>query len=228
MAPEKVRLLYNGIDPEPFLRVGGERERAREALRLEPEAFVVVALGNLHSYKGHPDLIRAAAMAGDRLAHPWHLVIAGRDEQGNRACYEELIADLGLAEHVTLFGPCSNVPQLLFAADLFVQPSHHEGLPNAIIEAMAASLPVVGSAVGGIPEVIRALSADATVATETGWLIPPRDPAALAEVLIEAAADASRRERMGARARTRVVEEFSLARSVASYEGIYREITSHA
>jgi len=103
-----------------------------------------------------------------------------------------------------------------------VQPSHHEGLPNAIIEAMAASLPVIGTNVGGIPEAVAVLSEAENA--ETGWLVPPRDPSALASALLEAALDPDRCARMGQRAVARVQAEFSLDRSVAAYESIYREI----
>jgi glycosyltransferase involved in cell wall biosynthesis len=215
-----VRLLYNGIDPEPLTRHADDRAKAREGLGIDPDAFVIVAVGNLHTYKGHRDLIEACSQVRDRLPAGWRLMIAGRDETGNRAKYEELVDTIGIADHVDLLGPCDNVPQLLRAADVFAHPSHHEGLPNAIIEAMAASLPVIGTTVGGLPEAIRTAGDSA----ETGWLVPPFEPESLAEAILEAAADTSRREAMGRRARERVEAQFSLTHSVATYEAIYREL----
>lgn len=218
--PSRVRLLYNGIDPAPLLRHEGDRARARDALGLEADAFVIAAVGNLHTYKGHGDLIEACWRVREQLPERWQLLIAGRDEAGNRAVYEALIAERGLGDHVRLLGACDTVPQLLFAADVFAHPSHHEGLPNAIIEAMAASLPTIGTTVGGIPEVVRS----AGDPEETGWLVPPSDPDAMAAALLQAAADPSRRRAMGARARERVEAQFSLERSVSMYESIYREL----
>jgi len=224
VAPSKLRLLHNGIDPAPFARREGDRERAREALGIAPDAFAMVAVGNLHAYKGHADLLEACALAAPRFPRGWTLLIAGRDQQGNRAVLEALSAKLGLGGDVRLLGACEEVPQLLAAADVFVQPSHHEGLPNAIVEAMAASLPVVATDVGGIPEAVAGRAENEDDAT--GWLVPPRHPQALASALLDAAADPELRRVMGARAAERVHAEFSLERSVGAYESIYREIMS--
>jgi len=224
VAASKLRLLHNGIDPAPFARHPGDRERARETLGLPLDAFVIVAVGNLHTYKGHADLIEACALAASKLPAPWRLLIAGRDEQGNRGVLEALAAKLGVADRVTLMGACGDVTQLLAAADVFAHPSHHEGLPNAVVEAMAASLPVVATAVGGIPEVVVAGASGAGEDKHTGWLVAPQAPQALAEALVAAAAGAERREAMGERARARVLAEFSLELSVAGYEAVYREL----
>jgi glycosyltransferase involved in cell wall biosynthesis len=220
----RLRLLHNGIDPAPFAHSDGDRALARAELGIAQDAFTIVAVGNLHAYKGHGDLIEACAIAANRLPRGWKLLIAGRDEGGNYSRFQALIAVKGLEEHASLLGACDNVREVLFAADVFVQPSHHEGLPNAIIEAMASSLPVVATTVGGIPEAVTGQAAGHRVSGETGWLVPPREPAALAEALIAASEDPDRRHRMGERARERVVAEFSLEKSVATYEAIYREL----
>jgi glycosyltransferase involved in cell wall biosynthesis len=217
---ERVRLLYNGVDPAPFAKDEGDRAAAREALDLEQDAFVILAVGNLHAYKGHRDLIEACSRASGSLPDRWHLLIAGRDEAGNKAVYVALAEKLGLADRVSLLGSVDNVPQLLFAGDVFVQPSHHEGLPNAVLEAMAASLPVIGTDVGGIPEVVN----PAGSAEETGWLVPPHDIASLTAALLQAAANPDRLTSMGRSARRRVESEFSLDESVSAYEAIYREL----
>ena len=94
----------------------------------------------------------------------------------------------------------------------------------SIIEAMAASLPVVATSVGGIPEAVRPAGDD----DETGWLVPPNDVAALSVALVAAADSPIRREEMGRRGRSRVESEFSLAVSVAAYESIYRELVPGA
>lgn len=216
----KLRLLHNGIDPRPFARTKDDRESARLELGLAADAFVMTAVGNLHTYKGHSDLIEACALAADSLPAGWRLLIAGRDHEDNLRRYERQVAVRGLSENIVLLGPCDTVPVLLMASDVFVQPSHHEGLPNAIIEAMAASLPVVATTVGGIPEVVI----PAGEKGETGWLVPPHEPEMLAVALVSSASDPIRRAKMGERALLRVLEEFSLARSVSCYESIYREL----
>lgn len=218
--PKRVRLIRNGIDLSPFERDGVRRENARRELGVEASSFLMVAVGNLHTYKGHGDLMEACAKADGRLPRGWRLLIAGRDESGNLARFEALVARHGLGEHVAFLGPRNDIATLLLAADVFVHPSHHEGLPNAVIEAMAASLPVVATKVGGLPELV--VPPDAGRDAETGWLVPPEDASALAEALIDAGGDSERRSAMGCRARERAQAEFSLARSVAQYESVYR------
>jgi glycosyltransferase involved in cell wall biosynthesis len=225
VARGKLRLLHNGIDASPFLRTEGSRTRARASLGIGDDAFVIVAVGNLHTYKGHRDLIEACALAADDLPKGWLLLIAGRDQEGNRAVYERLVAERGIGDRVRFMGEYGDVPTLLKAGDVFCHPSHHEGLPNAIIEAMAASLPVVATRVGGIPEQVVTVEDGDDETTETGWLVPPAQPAVLARTLVQAAGDAPRRAAMGERASARARAEFSLEKSVATYESIYRELT---
>ena len=212
---DKLRLLYNGIDVERFTRGAGDRERAREALGLACDAYVMVAVGNLWKHKGHRDLIDACVLARDSLPNDWRLLIAGRDEEDNRAAYERLIAEHHLGGQVILVGESDDVRVLLWAADVFIQPSHHEGLPNAILEAMAASLPVIGTRVGGIPE---------AVSEDIGWLVERKNTPALAATLLEAAADPAQRGRKGEQGRARAVADFSLRQSVSAYETIYRAL----
>ena len=213
---DKLRLLYNGIDVERFTRGVGDRERAREALGLAPDAYVMAAVGNLWNHKGHRELIDACALARESLPSGWRLLIAGRDEEDNRAAYERLIAGHGLGGRVTMLGESDDVRVLLWAADVFVQPSHHEGLPNAVLEAMAASVPVIGTRVGGIPE---------AVSEDSGWLLEAKNTSALSATLVEAATDPAQRGRKGEQGRVRAVADFSLRRSVSEYEAIYRGLT---
>jgi glycosyltransferase involved in cell wall biosynthesis len=220
----RVRLIYNGIDLAPYVRSEVARAAARERLGIERDAFVMIAVGNLHTYKGHRDLIEACAEIRASLPAGWRLIIAGRDQEGNRATYDALIESLGLGQNVRLLGLVPDVSGLLLAGDLFVQPSHHEGLPNAVIEAMAASLPVVGTLVGGIPELVVGASDGASTAGTTGWLVEPSDSHALALALATAASDSALRAAMGRRGRARAEALFSIERSVGEYEAIYGEL----
>ena len=108
------------------------------------------------------------------------------------------------------------MPDLLRAADLFVHPSHQEGFSNAILEAMAAGLPVVACDVGGNPE--------AVVDGVTGRLVPPRDPTALANAMAEILADPGKGRSMGEAGRQRATEQFSLDRMVREIEEMYESL----
>lgn len=223
--PGKLRLLYNGIDPEPFRLDERAVAESRSRFGLPPDAFVMACVGNLHTYKGHADLIRACDSVCLGLPARWALLIAGRDQESNRARLERLIGELELSGRVRLLGEIDDVPALLAASDLFCHPSHHEGMPNAIIEAMAAALPVVATDVGGIPEVV----VDAKEGESfTGWLVPPRQPEELGRAILEAVSARDRLPEVGARGRLRVQELFTLERSVARYESIYEELARGA
>jgi glycosyltransferase involved in cell wall biosynthesis len=106
---------------------------------------------------------------------------------------------------------------LLAAGDIFILPSHQEGFSNALLEAMAANLAVIATAVGG--------NLDAIVDSESGMLVPPRDPAALAAAIARFASDPDIRRRSGDAARRRVEQRFSLARCVERYEKLYRAMS---
>ena len=115
--------------------------------------------------------------------------------------------------NVIFTGPRPDVAALLQASDLFILSSHHEGLPNSILEAMASALPVVATQVGGIPELI--------LGAENGILVPAHNPQALAAAIIKLASAQELRLKMGQANRQRVLAHFSLAQSVAKYEQAY-------
>jgi len=141
---ERLRVVPNGI---PF--ISGDRNVVRSELGIEDDEVLMVAVGNLYPVKGHRFLIKA--LAGLPRDGRWKLAIAGRgqEEQDLRA----MISENGLSGRVQLLGLRQDIANVLAAGDLFVMPSLSEGLPLAVLEAMAAGLPVVASAVGGIPDV---------------------------------------------------------------------------
>ena len=140
---------------------------------------------------------------------------AGSDDESIRTIHRAL--DLG--DTVRFLGFRDDVVELLRAADLFVISSYLEGLGTSILDAMAAGLPVVGTRVGGIPEAVRD--------GETGLLVPPRDPAALAEALVRLALDPARRAAMGARGRDEA-REHSADRTEALTRALYEEVLGAA
>ncbi|MFM2149066.1 MAG: hypothetical protein RLZZ187_1372 [Pseudomonadota bacterium] len=216
----KLFLLYNGIVSEGYRPSGERRARTREMLNLSSETLVFTAVGNLHPYKGHIDLLLAVARIAEKLPQPWRLLIAGSDRAGHELVLRRMIAELGLEDRVALLGHRDDVPEILAAADIHVMPSHEEGLPNSIIEAMASGLPIVASRVGGIPELV--------IEGQNGLLVEPRDPDRLASALLELAHDASGRASMSAANQARVLAQFSLEKSVSRYEELYAQLTKRA
>jgi glycosyltransferase involved in cell wall biosynthesis len=207
---DKLRLVYNGVDDAG---VTIDRDEARLQLGIASDALVLSAVGNLHVYKGHADLLQSLSLLRGRLPGNWVLIVAGRDVQGSLGNLRRRADDLGLSRNVRFVGERNDVPVILSAADIHISASHHEGFPNNILEAMSAGLAVVATAVGGVPEQI--------IDGETGILVPPRDHAALAAAIDALAADVAARQAMGRAGREHVTRTFRIERSVAALSKIY-------
>jgi glycosyltransferase involved in cell wall biosynthesis len=207
--PGLVEVVHNGIDVE------GEAARRANGLRAElgvPEGTPLVGeLARLCDVKGQRELIEAAALVPDV-----HVVIAGDDlEQGG--AYRDLLVRLarerGVSERVHFLGYRADSGALLDQLDVVVLPSWIEGLPLVVLEAMAHARPVVATSVGGSPELV----ADG----ETGLLVPPRDPRALADAVRSLVADPERARRLGLAGRGRAEREFSEAAMTARVLEVY-------
>jgi glycosyltransferase involved in cell wall biosynthesis len=212
--PKKLALIYNGIELPPPT-TAADRLRLRQALHVGDDALVIVVLGSLIPYKGHRDLIDALGLAKDSMPKPWRVLAIGRDE-GTGGELKRRAEALDIAANMIWLGERAAAERLLAAGDIFVLPSHEEGFSNALLEAMAAQLAVIATAVGGNP--------DAIVDGESGILVRPRDARALAAALKRLAGDPALRRRLGEAARARVQERFSLESCVAHYERLYRGI----
>ncbi len=208
------RLIYNGIPITAFEARMASRASTRAALAIPADAFVLCTVANLWPYKGHADLLTALSLT--RLPDGWVALIVGRDIDGQRDRLEAMSVQLGLRDNVRFLGERNDVPALLGATDLYTVASHTEGVPNNVLEAMCAGLAVVSTDVGGLPELV--------VHGETGWLVPVRQPDAMAGAIAELAADAPRRRAMGEAGRQRVAGNFSIEISVAKLEAIYGSI----
>jgi glycosyltransferase involved in cell wall biosynthesis len=208
----RVTTIHNGIDPDAFRRRHSPAE-ARRRLGLPTAGRVVGGVGRLEEAKGFGDLLGAAAVLRDAFPD-LSVVLAGdgpfRPHLAARA------RDLGLADRVRFVGFQPDVQLALDALDVFAFPSWCETLGYALLEAMATGLPAVGAAVGGVPEVI--------VPGETGFLVPPRDPASLAAGLRPLLADAALRDRMGSAGRERVVRHFHERDMVRRTVQVYRDL----
>ncbi len=168
----------------------------------------IVTVGRLAAPKDPVTLVRALAALHDV---PFSAQIVGDGPE--RPVVESEIRAAGLEPAVELTGERHDVPQLLAQADVFVLSSRSEGAPISVLEAMAAGLPVVASAVGGVPEIVD----DGT----TGVLVPPGDPAALAAAIEPLLADATLRDRLGDAGRARVRERFDLAQLRRAHVELY-------
>jgi glycosyltransferase involved in cell wall biosynthesis len=203
---ERVRVIYNGIDLAAYgLMRGGAGLRTE--LECPSNACVVLSVARLVQEKDHATLLSAmhrAALSHERL----RLWISG--DGPLRPVLEAQVEGLGLRERVRFLGFRSDVPHLLAAADVVAISSQREGLPNVALEAMAARRPVIATAVAGTPELVRD--------GETGLLVPPRSPDALAGALSSLAGDPIRRRQMGERGRRRVEEWFEASRALNRWE----------
>ncbi len=191
------------------------KARLRRELNLPAEAVVIALTGQVSEVKGIWEFVEAAARVAP--AHPAVVfAVLGDDLKTGGALRREMerrVADVGLSSRFRFLGFRPNAPALLPAFDLIAVPSHVEPLGNATLEAMAAGLPVVGSRVGGIPEMV--------VDGETGLLVPSRDAARLADALASLADDPARRRAMGASGRRRAIEVFGLERHRDRVQEIY-------
>jgi glycosyltransferase involved in cell wall biosynthesis len=191
----------------------GARESLRRSLGLEGE-FVWLAVGRFEIAKDYPNMLRGFARVRER--HPGAvLLLVGRGSlQGET---EALVRDLGLGGRVRFVGVRNDVPEFMSAADGYVMSSAWEGMPMVLLEAAAAGLPIVATAVGGNHEVV--------CGEESGFLVPPRDGDALGAAMLRmmGLSEAERRS-MGARGREHVRNTYSLMRVVERWENLYREV----
>lgn len=209
----KVTHIPNGLDAAPFVEAGGERLAFRRKIGASRWAVVATVVASLDS-KGHGDLLAAVAelvAEGVDLM----LVIAGEGHWG-RPVIGKAAAELGIADRVHLLGFRYDVPRVLAGSDVFVLPTPSEGLSIAIMEAMAAALPVVATAVGGNAELVEP--------GRTGYLVPVGDVAALAGALRVLARDPVKRKAMGRAARSRVTLDFTADKMADRYARLYEEL----
>jgi glycosyltransferase involved in cell wall biosynthesis len=209
--PSRLTVIPNGIDPAPYDLA---EPVGRTTIGVPDDAHLALCVGRLDPQKGLPDLLDAAERVIARRPD-WHLALAG-DGPERAWLLEAIEGRTLLRDHVHWLGRRDDVPGLLRTADVLVQASHWEGMPNAVLEAMAARRAVVGTSVEGTEDLV--------VPGETGWLVPPRDPPALAQALGEAAADPDRCRRYGESGRLRVEREFSLDAVVAAYERLWADV----
>ena len=210
-----VEVIVHGPDVDAIPSGSVARAHARAALGLPEEALVIGSVGNFTPKKDHATMLDAVA----RVSSPAPVVLALAGIGPLEAELREHAARRGLGDRVRFLGMRDDVYELLAGFDVFAMSSRFEGLPIALLEAMSAGVPPVATAVGGIPEVIRS--------DRDGLLVPPADPAALADAMQQLLEDPPRRRLMGAAARERAAE-FDLAGAVRSTEHVYDRVLGRA
>jgi glycosyltransferase involved in cell wall biosynthesis len=192
--------VHNGRDPAVFHADAAARRRIRNELGVPEQRIAIVAVSRLVRHKGFPEL--AAAMRDVPEAELW---VAGERLESDRGeDMESLLRNAGLGSRLRLLGYRSDIAALLAAADIFVLPSHFEGLPMSVIEAMLSGLPVVATSIRGPREQV--------VPEVTGFLVPPGSVAPLAAALCRLTADPAMRAAMGEAGRARALDRYDEAK----------------
>jgi len=206
---DRLHLVRGGIDPK---RLADAPAVDRATLPVQSDARIVLWTGRLDPIKGLDVLLRAFARVD--AAHNAHLLLAG--DGPIRRQIERDIATLGLTDRVHLLGTRSDVPSLLKAADVFTLPSRTEGLPNALLEAMAAGLPIVTTNAPGCRDLIDD--------SRTGLVVPYGNTAALTAALTELLTNRDRATQLGRRAMEEVTSGWHIAKTFDAYETLYRDV----
>lgn len=210
---DKTHIVHCGIDPANY----GPRSSTADGTG----RFEIISIGSLQPYKGHPYLIQACALLRDRDV-PLRCRIIGDGEERPRL--EKMIAEARLESVVELLGPQpqKEVARLLPTAHCYVQPSivtpsgKMEGIPVALMEALACALPVVATSMSGIPELVRP--------EQTGYLVPPADASALADALMAVHTEPEQAAYVGNAGRKLVLEEFELYTNVKQLATLFEHV----
>ncbi|MCS6922781.1 MAG: glycosyltransferase [Fimbriimonadales bacterium] len=200
-----VEFAGNNLNPQQRMHIRAEGGAGGESI-------VVAHVGRFVAVKNHALLLRAFARLRSEL--PLYLWLVGDGEL--RAAMEQLAQELGIAARVRFWGIRADAPAIINAADIFAFSSTHEGFGLAVAEAMAAGLPVVATAVGGVPELVEH--------GVSGLLVPNEDEDALVQALQRLVDDPALRQAMGARARAHAQERFDARAMTRAYEALYESI----
>jgi glycosyltransferase involved in cell wall biosynthesis len=213
---DRLCVVHDGVDPHRM--AGGVRRRGRSTLGIGDGRPLLLTVARLTDHKGHRYLMEA--LPGVLARHPTAcLALAGNGEL--RETLQQQARELGVEHNVRFLGYRRDLPHLLAACDLFVMPSHMEGLCSSLIDVMYARRPIVATLAGGIPELLGHAAADEE---PVAYLVPPRDPAALADAICQALASPQRTATMTRRAYERSRARFTVDCMVEATLAVYREL----
>jgi glycosyltransferase involved in cell wall biosynthesis len=210
---DKIKVIYRGRALSKFTSVTTQQiEETKNALGLHPQTFVLLNVSRLLDRKGQLDLLKAIKELR-KTVHSFKLFIAG--EGFYRSVLEHYIQEHDLVDHVTLLGNRSDVPVLLQIADAFVFPSHYEGLPGALIEAMMAEKTIICS---DIPENMECVSNQEALIFQKGNIIQ------LTETIEKVVKEPEQFKALGEKAKHTAIEKFSIDKVVEQYTSFYHSI----
>jgi glycosyltransferase involved in cell wall biosynthesis len=212
---ERIHPIFSGIDLGPFLSAGDERERLRAEFGLNESHFILGTVARLVEVKNHQLIVRAAHHL-KQYQDSLRFLFVGDGELHQEL--QRMVADDGLEKMFIFAGWRRDIAALLSAFDVFVMVSRNEGMGRAFVEAQAAGLPVIGTAVGGVPEVL--------VEGETGFLVGPDDSEALASRISALYTDRASLGQMAAACRAWVNPRFSDAVMVSKIDAVYQQCFS--
>jgi glycosyltransferase involved in cell wall biosynthesis len=213
--PDKLRLIYNGVDLRGFspANVNLYRSVIREKLGIDQNTFTLGSVGRLTEAKGYIMLLHVAKCLAEKgVDFKWLIIGTGEDQNK----LEELASKLGICNYVSFLGQRFDIPQLLSTLDLFVLTSFWEGMPNVVLEAMATGLPVIATAAAGTVEVVDD--------GYTGILTPIGDMGLMTDNILKLFVDPHLRGNMGLSGRKRIEDEFSLENMVSRTTDLYHEL----
>ena len=214
--PDQYTTIHSGVPLASFRDINPASGAAlRKQMGIDESAFVFVSIGRLVPVKGFDILLKAFAEAIFTNKNTC-LIVAGDGDEKSRL--ESMAVDLGIADRVKFTGTLQDVRPALSSANVFVLASRNEGMGRVFVEAMAAGLPAIGTTVGGIPTLIDP--------GNTGWLVPPENPSALATALNEASAGVDMLKRMGRTAASFVFPEYDEETMIDRLATLYREVLS--
>lgn len=212
VAPGKILVIPNGVSVPDDVSNRPHRDRLRREFGFDDRTFVMGTVGRVVAAKGYEHLLAALRIIRSRNPRVVWLAVGDGDQRG---ALEALADRLGLADAVVWAGRRGDVENLLEAMDVWVMSSIREGLPVALLEAMAAGVPIVGTTVGGIPDAIRD--------GRDGLLVPAADPEALAGAVERMMEDPGLAAALGASAHARARDMYGIASIARRIEDIYRE-----
>jgi len=209
----RISVIYNGVDPEYFKNIGQEDKHSASFYSLESQNIVMGTIANFVSVKNYPFLLKGFRLLLKRYSRLRLMCVGGGVHQHRM---ERLARDLGLEHAVSFSGYSDNVLAHLSFMDIFVLCSLHEGLPNALLQAMSMGLPVICSEIGGCKEVIKD--------RVNGILFPPNDLGRFIVAVELVINDRRFGSRLGRRARRTVKKNFSLNSMIENYANFYRNL----
>jgi len=210
---QQFAVIHSGVDVEKFAGARGDRDALRERFRVPPGAVCIGSAGRLAAVKNYELLLDTLGMLEARRPGGYHVVILGEGAQRGLLYHKAM--ELGVQDRFYLPGWFEAIEGLYPAFDLFVLCSKNEGMGRVLVEAMAAGVPVIGTAVGGVPELLGE--------GDCGLVIPPNDPQALAEAIERLAQSSELREALIQKGRQRA-RDYTADSMIEKLVGLYEEL----